>query len=177
MDHHVKNLTRFERLQRGAARGRNRLQRLNAMVLAAAGGAAVGDQVQAPVVAGNGEFLMKLAIGSPPKSFSAIMDTGSDLIWTQCKPCQQCFDQSTPIFDPKESSSFSKLSCSSELCGALPTSACSNDGCEYLYTYGDYSSTHGLLGAETFTFGDPGEDQVVKSLLNPEKRNRAYELG
>lgn len=157
---HVKNLTRFERLQRGVMRGRNRLQRLNAMVLAA--NAAVGDQVQAPVVAGNGEFLMKLAIGSPPRSFSAIMDTGSDLIWTQCKPCQQCFDQSTPIFDPEESSSFSKLSCSSELCGALPTSTCDGDSCEYFYTYGDFSSTHGVLAAETFTFGDSSDDQVVK---------------
>ncbi|KGN54860.1 aspartic proteinase nepenthesin-1 [Cucumis sativus] len=156
---HVKNLTRFERLRRGVARGKNRLHRLNAMVLAAAN-ATVGDQVKAPVVAGNGEFLMKLAIGSPPRSFSAIMDTGSDLIWTQCKPCQQCFDQSTPIFDPKQSSSFYKISCSSELCGALPTSTCSSDGCEYLYTYGDSSSTQGVLAFETFTFGDSTEDQI-----------------
>ncbi|XWS44623.1 hypothetical protein CRYUN_Cryun15aG0063900 [Craigia yunnanensis] len=143
-----KNLTKWERIQRGIKRGNYRLQRLNAMVLAASTDSA---DVQAPIVAGNGEFLMDLSIGTPPESYSAILDTGSDLIWTQCKPCSQCFNQSTPIFDPKKSSTFSKLSCSSDLCAALPQSAC-GDGCEYLYTYGDYSSTQGVLGTETFTF-------------------------
>ncbi|KAK6259219.1 Xylanase inhibitor [Theobroma cacao] len=143
-----KNLTKWERIQRGVKRGNHRLQRLNAMVLAATD----ASELQAPITAGNGEFLMDLAIGTPPESYSAILDTGSDLIWTQCKPCSQCFDQPTPIFDPKKSSSFSKLSCSSHLCSALPQSACS-DGCEYLYTYGDYSSTQGVMAVETFTFG------------------------
>lgn len=144
-----KNLTKWERIQRGIKRGNHRLQRLNAMVLAASTDSA---EVQAPIVVGNGEFLMDLSIGTPPKSYSAILDTGSDLIWTQCKPCSQCFTQSTPIFDPKKSSTFSKLSCSSDLCAALPQSTCS-DGCDYLYTYGDYSSTQGVMGTETFTFG------------------------
>lgn len=96
---------------------------------------------------------MKLSVGTPAESFLAIMDTGSDLIWTQCKPCKQCFDQETPIFDPAKSSSFSKLSCSDKLCEALSISTCS-DGCEYLYSYGDYSSTQGVMGTETFTFGE-----------------------
>lgn len=145
-----KNLTKWERIQHGIKRGHHRLQKLNAMVLAATDSV---DQVQAPVVAGNGEFLMDISIGMPPKSYSAILDTGSDLIWTQCKPCSQCFTQSDPIFDPKESSTFSELSCSSNLCAALPQSNCGDGGCEYLYTYGDYSSTQGVMGTETFTFG------------------------
>ncbi|XVF58886.1 hypothetical protein PTKIN_Ptkin07bG0102000 [Pterospermum kingtungense] len=144
-----KNLTKWERIQRGIKRANHRLQRLNAMVLAAKTDSA---DVEAPIVAGNGEFLIDLAIGTPTESYSAILDTGSDLIWTQCKPCSQCFKQSTPIFDPKKSSTFSKLSCSSDLCEALPQSAC-DDGCEYLYTYGDYSSTQGVMATETFTFG------------------------
>ncbi|KAI8031468.1 Aspartic proteinase nepenthesin-1 [Camellia lanceoleosa] len=82
------------------------------------------------------------------------MDTGSDLIWTQCKPCQQCFDQPTPVFDPTKSSSFSQLPCSSSLCSALPLSNCGTDGCEYLYTYGNYSSTQSAMATETFTFGE-----------------------
>lgn len=148
---HGKNLTKFERLQRGIKRGKHRLQRLNAMVLASK--TDDSSAVKTPVKAGNGEFLMKLSVGTPPESFSAIMDTGSDLIWTQCLPCSNCFDQSTPIFDPKKSSSFSKLPCSSSLCEALPSSTCS-DGCEYFYAYGDYSSTEGVLASETFSFGD-----------------------
>lgn len=141
------NYTKFERLQRAMKRGRLRLQHLSAKTTPSE------SPVKSPVHAGNGEFLMKLAIGTPAETYSAIIDTGSDLIWTQCKPCKDCFDQPTPIFDPKKSSSFSKLPCSSDLCTALPVSSCS-DGCEYLYSYGDYSSTQGILATETFTFGD-----------------------
>ncbi|KAF7130355.1 hypothetical protein RHSIM_Rhsim10G0131100 [Rhododendron simsii] len=140
------NFTKFERLERAMKRGRHRLQKFSQMVLAA-----TDSDMKSTVFPGNGEFLMKLSIGTPPESYSAILDTGSDLIWTQCKPCQQCYDQPTPVFDPKKSSSFSKMACSSDLCNALPTSSC-GDGCEYLYSYGDYSSTQGILATETFTF-------------------------
>lgn len=151
-----KNLTKLERVQHGIKRGKTRLQRLNAMVLAAT--TATEDsstqQLEAPIHAGNGEYLMELSIGTPPESYPAVLDTGSDLIWTQCKPCSQCYKQPTPIFDPKKSSTFSKLSCSSNLCSALPSSTCSSDGCNYVYSYGDYSMTQGVLATETFTFGD-----------------------
>lgn len=142
-----KNLTLFQRIKRGMKRGQYRLQRLSVMSFAAS-----DSQIEAPIQAGNGEFLMELSIGTPPQSYKAILDTGSDLIWTQCKPCTDCYDQPSPIFDPKNSSSFIKISCSDSLCEALPQSIC-KDGCEYLYTYGDYSSTQGIMGFETFTFG------------------------
>ncbi|CBI21639.3 unnamed protein product, partial [Vitis vinifera] len=127
------NYTKFERLQRAMKRGKLRLQRLSAKT------ASFESSVEAPVHAGNGEFLMKLAIGTPAETYSAIMDTGSDLIWTQCKPCKDCFDQPTPIFDPKKSSSFSKLPCSSDLY---------------------YSSTQGVLATETFAFGDASVSKI-----------------
>lgn len=150
------NLTKFELLQRAMKRGRQRLNRLSAMALAES-----DHDVKSSVHPGNGEFLMQFSIGTPSTAYSAIMDTGSDLIWTQCKPCQQCFDQSTPIFDPRKSSSFSTLSCSSSLCEALPMSSCGTDGCEYLYTYGDYSTTQGVMAAETFTFGEVSVPKVA----------------
>ncbi|KAH7520568.1 aspartic proteinase nepenthesin-1 [Ziziphus jujuba] len=160
-----KNLTSFQRLQRGIKRGKQRLQRLNAMVLADKTSSSSTDSsaVESPVNAGNGEFLMKLAIGTPPLAYSAIMDTGSDLIWTQCSPCKDCFSQSTDIFNPKKSTSYSNLPCSSELCTALPSSTCS-DGCEYYYAYGDYSSTQGQLATETFTFGESDAEVSVPNI-------------
>ncbi|KAI3462394.1 hypothetical protein Pfo_019057 [Paulownia fortunei] len=142
------NFTKFELLQRAMMRGRKRMERLYAVALAAS-----DASIEAPIHAGDGEFLMELSIGTPPASYSAILDTGSDLIWTQCKPCRQCFNQPTLIFDPKESSSFSELSCSSDLCASLPMSSCNDGKCEYLYAYGDYSSTEGIMATETFTFG------------------------
>lgn len=145
-----KNLTKLERVQHGINRGKVRLQKLNAMVLAAS--TPDSEQLEAPIHAGNGEYLMELAIGTPPVSYPAVLDTGSDLIWTQCQPCTQCYKQPTPIFEPAKSSSFSKLSCGDTLCSALPSSTC-GDGCDYVYSYGDYSTTQGVLATETFTFG------------------------
>lgn len=145
------NFTKFERLQRAMARGKSRLQRLS--LVATLSSRDETNDVKSTIHAGNGEFLMQISIGSPSESYNAIMDTGSDLIWTQCKPCKECFDQSTPIFDPSKSSTFEKISCSNKLCEALPMSSCGGSNCEYMYTYGDYSSSEGFLASETFTFG------------------------
>lgn len=152
------NFTKFERLQRAMARGKSRLQRLSLVANNFATLSSKDDDdsnVKSTIHAGNGEFLMQISIGSPNhESYNAIMDTGSDLIWTQCKPCKECFDQSTPIFDPSKSSTFEKISCSNKLCEALPMSSCGNhSNCDYMYTYGDYSSSEGFLASETFTFG------------------------
>lgn len=142
------NFTKLQMLQRGIKRGKHRLTRLSSLATSIEGSS---DAVQSPVHAGSGEFLMNIAIGTPPNAYLAIMDTGSDLIWTQCKPCADCYKQPTPLFDPSKSSSFSKLACSSNLCSALAHSVCDN-GCEYQYAYGDYSTTQGTMGTETFTF-------------------------
>ncbi|XP_049403555.1 aspartic proteinase nepenthesin-1 [Solanum stenotomum] len=148
------NFTKFERLQRAMARGKSRLQRLSLVAnFATLSSKDETNDVKSTIHAGNGEFLMQISIGSPSESYNAIMDTGSDLIWTQCKPCKECFDQSTPIFDPSKSSTFEKISCSNKLCEALPMSSCGDNNCEYMYTYGDYSSSEGFLASETFTFG------------------------
>ncbi|PQQ02585.1 aspartic proteinase nepenthesin-1 [Prunus yedoensis var. nudiflora] len=74
-----KNLTKLERLQRRIKRGRKRLQRLNVLSTSSS------DHnlgATSPVHAGQGEFLMKLSIGTPAETYNAILDTGSDLIWT-----------------------------------------------------------------------------------------------
>ncbi|KAL5704316.1 saccharopepsin [Ranunculus cassubicifolius] len=144
------NYTKLELLQRGIKRGKHRLARLSSLAVSSTTPGS-SDTVQSPIHAGNGEFLMNIAIGTPSISYMAIMDTGSDLIWTQCKPCVECFKQPTPIFDPTQSSSFSKLPCSSSLCKSLSNSAC-DGGCEYIYGYGDSSTTQGVLASETFTF-------------------------
>ncbi|XP_078165518.1 aspartic proteinase nepenthesin-1-like [Carex rostrata] len=69
---------------------------------------------------GSGEYVMDIAIGTPSLTFPAIIDTGSDLIWTQCKPCGRCFSQPTLIFDPSTSSTYKRLPCTAKLCKALP---------------------------------------------------------
>ncbi|RZC54199.1 hypothetical protein C5167_013063 [Papaver somniferum] len=156
------NFTKLELVQRGMNRGKHRLQRLSALAVTS-----VDDAIKSQVHTGSGEFLMSLSIGTPPTSYLAIMDTGSDLIWTQCKPCTECYKQPTPIFDPSTSSSFSKLSCTNTLCRALTASMCSDNACEYLYAYGDDSTTQGIMASETFTFGDPSSKDKSASISIP----------
>lgn len=159
-----RNLTLLERLQRAIHRGSNRFTSLRQGSRKAINGSAVNQSdIQSPVHTGSGEFLMNLAIGTPPSPFLAIVDTGSDLVWTQCSPCTDCFTQSSPIFDPSNSSSFDKIPCTSSLCSSLPSSTCTPD-CEYLYSYGDSSTTQGILASETFTFGSDNKSVSVDKI-------------
>lgn len=100
---------------------------------------------------GSGAYLVNLSIGSPPLAFPAILDTGSDLTRTQCAPCPACFAQPTPLYDPSNSSTFSKLPCASPECRSLPGAfrACdASDGCAYDYHY-TVGYTAGYLDADT----------------------------
>ncbi|XAR55575.1 Nepenthesin [Bertholletia excelsa] len=148
---HAQKFTRLQLLRRSIQRNKPRLQRLLAAAPPPSG------RVEAPVYSGAGEFLMNVSIGTPAVPLSAIVDTGSDLIWTQCLPCLKCFSQPTPIFDPSKSSTSSNASCTSDLCKDLEVSECiagvnGDSSCKYLYAYGDESSTQGYMAIETFTF-------------------------
>ncbi|CAO1941776.1 unnamed protein product [Urochloa humidicola] len=112
---------------------------------------------------------MTLAIGTPPVSYSAIADTGSDLIWTPCPaaPCSdQCFKQPMPLYNPASSTTFGLLPCGSPLsmCKVMPAPGCSCPYNSYSYTYGT-GWTAGIQGTETFTFGStPGEQTPVSGV-------------
>ncbi|KAJ8538437.1 hypothetical protein K7X08_027658 [Anisodus acutangulus] len=108
-----------------------------------------------------GEYLMKISIGTPPIEILAIADTGSDLTWTQCKPCINCFHQSAPLFDSNKSSTYKTLGCNTEECTSLGTSSCVGGNiCEYQMSYGDQSHTIGDLAFEKFTFPSTSGNNV-----------------
>jgi Xylanase inhibitor N-terminal/Xylanase inhibitor C-terminal len=119
--------------------------------------------VKTKVYMGSGEFVMDIAIGTPSLSFPAILDTGSDLVWTQCRPCERCFNQSTTIFDPSASSTYKILPCTANLCKALPHFKCgvNNTSCQYQYGYADKTSTAGNLSSETFTLGSTKVNNIA----------------
>ncbi|PKU74706.1 aspartic proteinase nepenthesin-1 [Dendrobium catenatum] len=150
------NLTVHELLRRAAARSKTRMAQLARFAHIRKGG-----QGQAPVFWGRaggyeGEYLINFGVGTPPRNLPFIVDTGSTLVWTQCKPCRKCTSQPVPLFDPKKSSSFSKLSCSSKQCAALGSaysSQCSaNPECHFDYSYADGSETIGYIASEKVTF-------------------------
>ncbi|GAV78152.1 Asp domain-containing protein, partial [Cephalotus follicularis] len=111
------------------------------------------NALQAPIVPGSGEYLLNVSLGTPPVDILAIADTGSDLIWTQCKPCDDCFKQDLPLFDTKSSSTYRDLSCNSNACQSLQGTSCDGSSCQYLVQYGDQSSSSGNLALETLTLG------------------------
>ncbi|KAG7588780.1 Xylanase inhibitor C-terminal [Arabidopsis suecica] len=110
---------------------------------------------QSVITSNRGEYLMNISIGTPPFPILAIADTGSDLIWTQCNPCKDCYKQKAPLFDPKQSSTYRKVSCSSSHCRALEEASCSTDKdtCSYTISYGDNSYTKGEVAVDTLTIG------------------------
>ncbi|KAL6200542.1 hypothetical protein ACLB2K_030323 [Fragaria x ananassa] len=59
-----------------------------------------------------------------------------------------------PVFDPRKSSSFSSLPCSSPLCRHLDSPGCSSKSktCLYQVSYGDGSFTFDDFSTETLTF-------------------------
>ncbi|KAM7472402.1 hypothetical protein LguiA_010585 [Lonicera macranthoides] len=107
------------------------------------------------IIPDNGEFLMKIYIGTPPVKILAIADTGSDLTWIQCKPCTHCFKQKAPLFSPNNSSTYKAVPCSSKRCHSLSDTSCNatKNTCQYSLSYGDKSFSYGDLSTETVTLG------------------------
>ncbi|XP_010648778.1 aspartyl protease family protein At5g10770 [Vitis vinifera] len=88
----------------------------------------------------DGNFLVDVAFGTPPQKFTLILDTGSSITWTQCKPCVRCLKASRRHFDPSASLTYSLGSC-------IPSTV----GNTYNMTYGDKSTSVGNYGCDTMT--------------------------
>ncbi|KAK8924077.1 Protein ASPARTIC PROTEASE IN GUARD CELL 1 [Platanthera zijinensis] len=123
------------------------------LAVAATGGSDVSGTVISGTNQGSGEYFSVVGIGQPARPAYLVIDTGSDVTWTQCQPCADCYQQSDPIFDPSESSTYSPLSCDSQLCRSLDVSACRNSSCLYQVSYGDGSFTVGEFATDSLTFG------------------------
>ncbi|CAA6675597.1 unnamed protein product [Spirodela intermedia] len=101
------------------------------------------------------EYLMEISLGTPPATVLVVPDTGSDLIWTKCASCRNCTGEG---FNPRKSSSYKHLRCDSRPCTVLETMArCGlRHNCDYALSYGDGSSSAGVLSRETFIFSSTG---------------------
>ncbi|EOA29122.1 hypothetical protein CARUB_v10025389mg [Capsella rubella] len=95
-----------------------------------------------------GNYLMKLQIGTPPFEIEAVLDTGSDLIWTQCLPCPNCYDQYAPIFDPSKSFTFKEK-------------RCLGHSCPYEIVYEDGTYSKGTFATETVTILSTSGEPLV----------------
>uniref|UniRef100_A0A5K1DMS4 Peptidase A1 domain-containing protein n=1 Tax=Nymphaea colorata TaxID=210225 RepID=A0A5K1DMS4_9MAGN len=110
-------------------------------------------------MAGPGELLVKLSLGTPSSPYWAIIGTGSNLIWTTYRHCDNC-PVKTPMFDPLQSSTYKNQRCSTSFCTELCDHRCTSDQlCWFRYSYGDNSKVEGVLASETLLF-DNGADTI-----------------
>ncbi|KAF3944417.1 hypothetical protein ACB098_01G096200 [Castanea mollissima] len=106
---------------------------------------------------GSGNYVVTIGLGTPKRDLTLMFDTGSDLTWTQCKPClKSCYQQKEPTFDPSKSSTYSNISCSSSVCSKLSSATgnsprCSSSTCVYAIQYGDQSFSVGFFSKEKLT--------------------------
>uniref|UniRef100_A0ACD5TD46 Uncharacterized protein n=1 Tax=Avena sativa TaxID=4498 RepID=A0ACD5TD46_AVESA len=135
--------TAAERVRRAMASSRQRL-------------ASIAD-VNAPVHWNTSQYVAEYLIGTPPQRAEALIDTGSDLIWTQCSTCLQgrgssCVEQGLPLYNASKSDSFHPVPCNDTLCLANDDNSCAKDGsCAFEASYGAGNAA-GSIGTELFTF-------------------------
>ncbi|WVZ73730.1 hypothetical protein U9M48_022008 [Paspalum notatum var. saurae] len=175
LDSAEKDAIRIETMRRRAARsGGDQTPALSSSSPRRALSERLVATVESGVAVGSGEYLMDVYVGTPPRRFQMIMDTGSDLNWLQCAPCLDCFEQRGPVFDPAASSSYRNVTCGDQRCGlvAPPEAprACrrpGEDSCPYYYWYGDQSNTTGDLALESFTVNltAPGASRRVDGVV------------
>jgi hypothetical protein len=134
---------KYERIVNAARRSINRANHLHKVSLT--------STPESTVIPDTAEYLMTYSIGNPPFKLYGVADTGSDIVWLQCEPCDPCFNQTSPKFNPSKSSTYKLIPCSSNLCQSVRDSSCDGDNCQYSISYGDGSISQGDLSLETLT--------------------------
>ncbi|KAI6696116.1 hypothetical protein NL676_016235 [Syzygium grande] len=91
------------------------------------------DTAQSESFPDDGEYLLKMSIGTPPFD---------------------CYPQKKPKYDPKSSSTYRDVACPSQQCHLVDATSCAPPAntCNYTYEYDDLSLTKGVLATETLTF-------------------------
>ncbi|KAL4650678.1 hypothetical protein ACB092_01G105800 [Castanea dentata] len=108
--------------------------------------------VKSGLILGTGNYIVTVGFGTPKRDLKLVFDTGSDLTWTQCKPCTgQCYKQVDPIFDPSKSTSYANITCPTPSCFQLSSAT----------EYGDGSFTTGYFSKERLTITSDVMDNFI----------------
>jgi len=108
----------------------------------------VTEALQGDLIA-LGYFYADLKVGTPPQTFSLIVDTGSSVTAIPCAGCRQCGQHSNPRFEPDSSVTFQHASCG----GSLYCTSCSRGVCGYRVSYQEGSSYSGFLARDVIRLG------------------------
>ncbi|KAK6157464.1 hypothetical protein DH2020_011712 [Rehmannia glutinosa] len=105
-------------------------------------------------------FTIEASIGTPKSKKALIFDPGSQLTWTQCTPCINCFQQNYPLFDPKKSRSYKKLAQNHPFARFFRRA--NNGDLSFNASYGSGQSSTGIASVETFSF--PSHKRASESI-------------
>jgi hypothetical protein len=139
--------------------------------LASAGG------VTAPVRRAEPHYVAEFLIGDPPQRTVAIVESGSNLVWTQCSACSPyCFDQTLPRYNLSASRTAALVSCNDSACAlGKSQTQCTRGGrsCKVVTGYTGTGHITGVLATELFTFGSESATLAfgcvaVKRLASPD---------
>ncbi|KAI3983068.1 hypothetical protein MKX01_035349, partial [Papaver californicum] len=89
--------------------------------------------MRAPISQCNFQYTISHRVGTPAVDTYSSIDTGSDITWLQCQPCDNCYDQEIPIYDSRKSTSSAKVGCEDKICKAEPSNKCDKDGASCRY--------------------------------------------
>jgi hypothetical protein len=95
-----------------------------------------------------GYFYSSIYLGTPPKKFTVIVDTGSTMTYIPCISCgSSCGPnhQKTHAFDPASSETCDVIDCSSPKCRSNACSPSPNNACMYERVYAERSSSTGIV--------------------------------
>ncbi|KAJ4726118.1 aspartic proteinase nepenthesin-2-like [Melia azedarach] len=110
-------------------------------------------------------YVAQIQIGTPPVTMLLVVDTGGNMIWTQCEPCINCYRQAYPRYDSRASSTYRKLPCDHPFCSGGPGTlySCVNGECIFSLSYGGGTSgpAKGFASLDSFTFPTDANDNVI----------------
>lgn len=114
----------------------------------------VKDHPDHSAIEGADYFYAVIQLGTPPKSFDMILDTGSHLTYVPCAhTCKTCGpNHHHKKYNKDDSSSYSKLGCSDSKCKEAKFS-CRKEECSFSISYMEGSSVHGIYMNEILTLG------------------------
>ncbi|XP_047335651.1 aspartic proteinase CDR1-like [Impatiens glandulifera] len=146
-------------------RSKSRLSRFNSILELSNNKARKTDDIYTRIMPTDSSYLMEISIGTPPVKQFVVADTGSDITWTQCLPCVNCYEQKQIMFNSKNSSSYKVLACGSNPCKALGKMRICNElselKCRYNLSYVDGTNSLGELAWETYRLGGTSIPNMV----------------
>ncbi|KAL6615682.1 hypothetical protein ACP70R_037952 [Stipagrostis hirtigluma subsp. patula] len=139
-----------------------------------------GANVSGGAIVANGvpwdcySYVTRIQLGTPARTHSVLVDTGSSLSWITCKPCKKGCDEAVdPLFDPAASSSYNVIRCRSSLCNIVPAATTSPatcfmpfQSCSYKQTYEDNSTSQGVASIDRLVYGKGTTEAFVFGCTN-----------